>query len=195
MDHEKAIRIVLIAGSAILIPIMAWFRIRSHTGESLDRRREGLFILVGLRLTGVAAMLGFLTWLYDPALMKWAAVNIPSAARWIGVPIGAVSAMLFIITMRTLGGNLTDTVVTREHHTLVTSGPYRYVRHPFYVAFALAVIANTLATANGFIGAAASICFALIVLRTQIEEEQLIQRFGADYRDYITTTGRFVPRR
>jgi protein-S-isoprenylcysteine O-methyltransferase Ste14 len=28
---------------------------------------------------------------------------------------------------------LTDTLVTRREHTLITHGPYRWVRHPFYV--------------------------------------------------------------
>ncbi len=44
-------------------------------------------------------------------------------------------------TLRSLGKNLTDTVVTRRAHTLVTSAPYRWVRHPFYDALALAVLA------------------------------------------------------
>ena len=34
---------------------------------------------------------------------------------------------------------------------LITSGPYRYVRHPFHVATALAFAANALTTANSFI--------------------------------------------
>ena len=49
--------------------------------------------------------------------------------------------------------NLTDTVVTRKEHTLVTSGPYRWVRHPFYSAFGLAVLANSVTAANFLSGA------------------------------------------
>jgi len=45
---------------------------------------------------------------------------------------------LLIWTLRTLGANLTDTVITRKEHTLVTSGPYRWVPHPFYDAVGLA---------------------------------------------------------
>ena len=39
---------------------------------------------------------------------------------------------LLVWTFRCLGKNLTDTVVTRQEHTLVMQGPYRWVRHPFY---------------------------------------------------------------
>ncbi len=90
--------------------------------------------------------------------------------------------------------NLTDTVVTRQQHTLVTSGPYGYVRHPFYVAFGLAVLAISLVTANWFLFAVGLGAAILLVLRTRKEEENLMQRFGVDYRQYMRKTGRFFPR-
>jgi protein-S-isoprenylcysteine O-methyltransferase Ste14 len=36
--------------------------------------------------------------------------------------------------------------------------------------------------------------FLVIVARTSIEEQKLIERFGRDYRDYMRRTGRFLPR-
>ena len=89
---------------------------------------------------------------------------------------------------------ITDTVVTRKQHSLVTTGPYRWVRHPFYVSFAVAILANSLVTANWFIFAVGAAAFLLIVVRTRKEEENLIERFGDDYRRYMQTTGRFWPR-
>jgi protein-S-isoprenylcysteine O-methyltransferase Ste14 len=84
--------------------------------------------------------------------------------------------------------------VTRKEHFLVLTGPYRWVRHPFYVAFALAALANSLVTANWFIFGTGVVVLALLVLRTNKEEEKLIERFGDDYRRYMATTGRFWPR-
>ena len=101
---------------------------------------------------------------------------------------------LLIWTFRSLGHNLTDTVVTRRDATLVTHGPYRFVRHPFYLAFATAVIANSLITANGFLAITGTAAFLVIFARTSIEERKLIERFGGDYVDYMRTTGRFLPR-
>ena len=51
--------------------------------------------------------------------------------------MGALGGCLIVWAFRSLGPNLTDTVVTRRHHTLITRGPYRWVRHPFYDAVAL----------------------------------------------------------
>jgi len=92
------------------------------------------------------------------------------------------------------GCNLTDTVVTRRNATLVTHGPYRWVRHPFYMAFAMAVIANALITANGFLAITGTVAFLATVARTSIEERKLVDRFGSDYVDYMQRTGRFLPR-
>jgi protein-S-isoprenylcysteine O-methyltransferase Ste14 len=68
------------------------------------------------------------------------------------------------------------------------------VRHPFYLAFALAALANGLTTANWFILAVGIAAWILIVIRTPTEEARLIARFGAEYRDYANRTGRFFPR-
>ena len=96
--------------------------------------------------------------------------------------------------MHTLGKNLTDTVVTRKDHELVTTGPYRFVRHPFYCAFILAVLANATVAANWFILLTGGAAWLVIVFRSKKEEENLIARFGDDYRGYMERTGRLFPR-
>jgi protein-S-isoprenylcysteine O-methyltransferase Ste14 len=75
----------------------------------------------------------------------------------------------------------------------VTTGPHRWVRHPFYVAVALAGFANSLVAANWFLLGMGSVVFVLLVVRTSKEEEKLIERFGDDYREYMRRT-RFFPR-
>ena len=102
--------------------------------------------------------------------------------------------MLVVWTFHNLGRNLTDTVVTRENHQLGVSGPYRYVRHPFYVAIALQMLGGSLVAANWFILLAGIIPFAFLVARTNIEEQKLVARFGMEYQDYMRRVGRFVPR-
>ena len=97
-------------------------------------------------------------------------------------------------TLSSLGKNLTDTVVTRKEATLVTVGPYRWVRHPFYVTAALLMFSVTILTANWLIGLTSVIVLVLLAVRTPKEEAMLIERFGDQYRDYMTKTGRFIPR-
>jgi len=195
MNHDQTFRVVLIAGWLILIPIGIYHRLKSQaTGEKLDRRQEGLFILITLRLFGVAHILGLIAYMVRPSSMAWSSMVLPEWLRWTGVGIGVVGGALFIWSLRILGKNLTDTVVTRKEHTLVTTGPYRWVRHPFYVSVALSILANSLTAANWFLFLTGALLLTLIVIRTRKEEEKLAARFGDDYRAYRGRTGCFLPR-
>jgi protein-S-isoprenylcysteine O-methyltransferase Ste14 len=195
MDYDQPFRIALIVGALIVFPIMAYHRVKSQaTREKLDRWQEGPLILVTLRPLGVAAMLGLLAFMINPAWMAWSSVRFPEWLRWAGVGVGVLAGGLLIWTVRTLGPNLTDTVVTRKEHTLITTGPYRWVRHPFYDAAGLAILANSLAAANWFLFLTGGVAFILMIVRTRIEEQHLLARFGDSYRAYAERTGRFLPR-
>ncbi len=196
MEDDNIFRLILILGFAVVFPIGMYHRLKAHlvSRERLSRRAEGVFILSTLRPVALVAFLGLLAYLINPAWMSWSSVRLPIWVRWLGVGLGVMAAALLIIVFRNLGTNITDTVVTRARHTLVTSGPYRWVRHPFYVATALAVAANSVVTANWFLALTGVVSVALIVFRTRTEEEKLIERFGDAYRDYMERTGRFIPR-
>ena len=58
----------------------------------------------------------------------------------------------------------------------------------------MAIVANTLVTANWFIGITGGIVIVLLILRTTTEEEQLTKHFGSEYVTYMSRTGRFFPR-
>lgn len=195
MSQDETYRTILIALFLILLPIGIYFRIRSQlTGESLDRRQEGLFILATLRPMGLALALGLLAYMIDPTWMAWSSVALPGWLRSTGVGVWMLACGLLFWTFHTLGPNLTDTVVTRKRHTLVMHGPYRFVRHPFYDFVALLTVASALVTANWFVLAAGVLLFVLMVVRTRTEEAKLLERFGDAYRTYMERTGRFVPR-
>jgi protein-S-isoprenylcysteine O-methyltransferase Ste14 len=187
-------RLILLIGIAIFLPIGAYHRLRARTGEPLDRRQEGWPILLTLRPFAAAFVVGLIAFLINPSSMAWGAMHLPGWARWMGVPIGIAGGVLLAWTFHTLGHNLTDTVVTRRNATLVTGGPYRWVRHPFYVSFLVAVLANTLVADSWYLGLTGAATFLSMHARTRIEERNLIARFGREYEEYMKRTGRFLPR-
>jgi protein-S-isoprenylcysteine O-methyltransferase Ste14 len=194
MTDEDIFRLILIGGFVAILPVGVYHRLKAATPEKLDRRQEGLFLLISIRLLAAVGMLGLLAFMIDPTWTAWASVSLPVWLRWVGVAIGVLAALLQTWAFRSIGKNITDTVVTRKEHFLVITGPYRWVRHPFYVAFAQAMLATSLVTANWFVFAIGAVVFLLLVIRTDKEEEELIERFGDDYRQYMVTTGRFWPR-
>ena len=130
----------------------------------------------------------------NPAAMAWSSLPLPIWLRWTGVALFAITAVLLIWTLRSLGPNLTDTVVTRQAHTLVTRGPYALVRHPFYDCMALFTLSIALTASNWFLIGTGIVAFSLLAARSWTEEAKLLERFGEPYRAYRAATGRFLPR-
>ena len=114
MPDDQTFRLILAIGMAAFLPVAFYHRIQSQaTGETLDRRQEGLFILLTLRPCGLAAMGGLVTFVLNPAWMSWASLPLSTTLRWAGVAVGLPTVALGIWTFRSLGRNITDTVVTR----------------------------------------------------------------------------------
>ena len=194
VNPDDRFRYLLLAGFLVLVSIGILHRVRAGTGEALDRKQEGLFILVALRLFGLTGLIGMVVYLLSPANLSFSAVPLPHWLRWVGVGLGCMTGFLLFWTLHTLDKNLTDTVVTRKGHTLVTTGPYRWVRHPFYVSAALIAITASLISANAFFLVIGTLVLLLLGFRTRVEERNLLNRFGEDYRNYMQRTGRFFPR-
>lgn len=77
----------------------------------------------------------------------------------------------------------------------MTSGPYRYVRHPMYTALFHSMWAILLLTRNWLVGGVPLVGLCVIVLlRIQREERAMVDNFGDAYREYMKRTGRFLPR-
>jgi protein-S-isoprenylcysteine O-methyltransferase Ste14 len=75
---------------------------------------------------------------------------------------------------------------------LVTSGPYRWVRHPMYAGTLLLLWAVPHWTVNLL---AFSISATLyLYLGSLHEERRLLRAFGDPYREYMARTPRFIPR-
>ena len=193
MNDEETFRALLVVGLVAVFPIAVYHRIKAHTREPLDRRQEGLFVLATLRPIGLTFMISVIVYAVSPARMAWSAVALPAWIRWVGLGLLAASGALLFWTLRSLGTNLTDTVVTRKEHTLVVRGPYALVRHPFYCSVALLILSTSLVAANWFLMVTGALALALLVLRTPTEEAKLVARFGDDYRRYMARTNRFIP--
>lgn len=188
-------RVAVMLQLAAYVPVGLFHRLRSQQArERLDRRREGWAMLLGLRLTGLVMSVSTLVYVLRPNLIAWAQVDLPAVVRWLGAPLALLGAALFVATLRALGPNLTDTVVTRKAHTLVTDGPYRWVRHPFYLSALLGGVGTALLAASLLILAATLLVYGLLVVRTPLEERHLAERFGEAYEEYRRAVPAFWPR-
>jgi len=191
---ELWLRVSFVAWASTLTSIGIFFRIRAQTDEALDRVKEGWLLLLGIRLSTLLAILLLFCWVFAPGMFSWAVMPLGIAIRWLGLGIAIASLLLKAWTFATLGRNLTDTVVTRRDHSLVRSGPYRFVRHPSYSSFALDNVGLSLVTAWWPIMVDGVVVLIMQIARTKREECFLIKAFGDEYQTYRREVGAFIPR-
>jgi protein-S-isoprenylcysteine O-methyltransferase Ste14 len=178
------------------LTVSGFHRARARVGgDVVARQREGPLFLV-LRALGALALFGsVLACVFAPEAMGWAAFSVPMPVRWIAVALGALDVLAIHWVLATLGRNVTETVLTKERHELVTSGPYRWLRHPLYTTGLSLFLAFGLMAGNWFILLAAGITFILLrVLVIPREERALVAKFGERYRAYMERTGRLMPK-
>jgi len=196
MAEEPIFRIISVVIFVTIVCVGLYHRVKAarHQEDLLSHREEGLLIMVLVRTFGFSAWIGFLLYMINPQLMAWSTLLLPYWLRWTGVGFGIVVLPLISWMFISLGKNVTDTVATRKKHSLVISGPYRWIRHPMYSFTFLALIGFSLLSANWFIGVTGLLAFILLVVRTPLEEKKLIEKFGDEYREYMKDTNRFLPR-
>ena len=131
--------------------------------------------------------------IFPPAL-RWSSLNLNNTIRVVGIIMGTASDLLIVWTLASLGKNISAALKMRDDHRLVTEGPYRYVRHPLYTAGLPLFFSISLVSSNWFLGLIGiGFQLFLMLVRTPMEEEMLIDYFGDEYRRYIERTGAHFP--
>jgi protein-S-isoprenylcysteine O-methyltransferase Ste14 len=149
-------------------------------------------VLMSLAVAWVTAMVVYVAF---PNLVARFSAPIPQTLRWCAVLVAVAGLALLGWADRCLGQNLSVVLQIRDQHTLVTNGPYHWVRHPIYSATLLYAAALAVVTANYVLAVAIVVPMVLLVaLRLGREEQMMIDEFGDAYRTYMQNTGRLLPK-
>jgi protein-S-isoprenylcysteine O-methyltransferase Ste14 len=130
-----------------------------------------------------------------PQLSLFSFVNfapVNAVASTIGVALCVVGMALLIWARQHLGRNWSQTVAVKEGHELVTSGPYRYLRHPMYSGGLLAAIGSAI-TAGGAWVFLFVILGALFLGRVGAEDRLMERQFPNEYPEYKRHTKALIP--
>lgn len=188
-------RLALIVIATCQLSISRRYMKRTGVGaHQLQGRAEGVFLTMALGVSYVSYSLAVLVYLLYPPWMDWSALTLPVAVRWGGGVFMALGAALHIWGMHHLGKNLTITIDTRDGHTLTTTGPFAWVRHPLYVGGMVESFGVCLLVGNLAVVAFAVLFWFFVAWRTPMEEARLAAKLGLAYQDYAARVGRFLPR-
>ncbi|MBL7126835.1 MAG: isoprenylcysteine carboxylmethyltransferase family protein [Dehalococcoidales bacterium] len=190
---ENLFTVLYLSGMVVGSAIRAWYGIKFRQDRKAIYRQEGLLVLSLASLWGIAILLPFFNLFTD--WLDFATYPLPGWAGWPGVAIFGVALWLLWRSHADLGRNWSVAAEVRERQTLITSGVFKYMRHPMYSAHWLWGIAQALLVHNWISGLASlAIFIPLYLLRVPREEKVMLHEFGDEYRQYMHGTGRVLPR-
>jgi protein-S-isoprenylcysteine O-methyltransferase Ste14 len=131
--------------------------------------------------------------LSDPAF-QWT-----PPAWWIGLAfvmagVVVVCLGLTFVCWRKMGRGWRIGIDQGEKLEIISSGPYRMVRHPIYALRILLDLCAIMAIPTPFMAIVTGMDILLLVIEASREEGYMEKKHGQAYRDYKRQVGRFVPR-
>lgn len=110
----------------------------------------------------------------------------------IGLFIAILGFALSIWARVYLGKNWGMPMATKEKPELVTTGPYKYVRHPIYTGMIIAMLGTTLTTTIFWLIPFIFLS-AYFVYSSKVEEKTMIRQFPKEYPAYKKRTKALIP--
>lgn len=121
-------------------------------------------------------------------------VTVPKNLWCIGATFNILHVLLYARSHADLGKNWSPSLEVRREHKLVTSGVYKYIRHPMYTSIGCGYIAQAMLVENFVAGFGGLFVFAMLCLiRIPIEEKMMRETFGAAYEVYVARSARLIP--
>lgn len=158
-------------------------------GKARAGRDRGTRLIVSVSLGG-AIFIGWLASGWATAL----ATPVPRVFAVAGLIVIWIGLAVRIWAVLALGGAFSTYVQVEKEQTVVTRGPYRWVRHPSYTGLLLIGLGFGIGAGNWLSLLICTIVpFAGLLPRIAVEEAELVRVLGDPYRGYQRHTHRLVP--
>ena len=123
----------------------------------------------------------------DSASEVWAAIGVALYTVSLALFLAAIEAARRVPMTRTF-------VYEPKCATILTEGPYRFVRHPIYLSYSLAWSAAPVATHNVFLALTAAVMIGCYLISARAEERMLLSGpRGPEYAEWQRRTWRVIP--
>ncbi len=126
---------------------------------------------------------------------KWFAhiFALRQLASWLLLLISVFTVISGSLALRRLGHPVSQGSTGFTTVNLVTTGPYRHIRHPLYASLLFLAWGTFLKAVTPATLVLVSIATVALVATAKTEEAETIRRFGEAYRAYMTRTRLFIP--
>jgi len=116
-----------------------------------------------------------------------------NAIRLIGLPVYLIFSWIQVWSFKSLGDNYSQDIIIKKDHQLITTGPFRYIRHPQYFSQILINIGGTTATLSYVLGFLTLIEIPIYIMRALLEDKLLAKYFADQFSAYKKKSGFMIP--
>lgn len=169
--------ILSVTAGTIFIILFSWFlsvKYKRYHGITRFFAFESVFILV---------LLNYNVWFQNP-------FSLMQIISWVLLLLSIYVVVTGYTILKKKGNS---TINFENTSVLVKSGIYKYIRHPLYLSIFLlgtGIVLKNPGTLQIILG---SVNLVAVYLTSRIEENEMIAKFGQEYRQYITETKMFIP--
>ena len=159
---------------------IAWF---SWHVSLEEKRYHGIYRFFSFESIILIVMLNYKVWFVD-------AFSVRQVCSWlllVGSAIFAIVGFSLLFNRGKATGGFENTT------QLITSGIYRYIRHPLYLSLILLGFGVMLKHPGVLQWILSIINIIAMYMTAKIEEKEMITRFGEEYRQYMNSSKMFIP--
>jgi protein-S-isoprenylcysteine O-methyltransferase Ste14 len=121
-------------------------------------------------------------------------IEVPLIIHIIGIAFMLLGLSIRMVSMRQLGKYYSTLLFTNKDHQLITTGMYKYIRHPIYSGDIVFYLGYGFALSNYIVFMLIMVAFiSAYLIRIKQEEKMMMEGFGDVYREYCNTTKKLIP--
>jgi protein-S-isoprenylcysteine O-methyltransferase Ste14 len=182
VDFQNVLKFLTLA---YLIGVGFWFATAQAKFSKSSKAQPMLFVMVGCSLVATLA-----------TLVATVSDAVPLSRIMFTIATTTLCVFLIKWAFRSINkGNLGLVFSGVVPSEVIQHGPYRYVRHPLYLAYSMFWLGCVAFSASIFVGIAACAIIILYVLAARAEERDLMSSsLGGGYASYRERTGLIIPR-
>jgi protein-S-isoprenylcysteine O-methyltransferase Ste14 len=170
---------------------MYWFISAARTRASAKRRRSfPPLLLITLMLILAWALLAGEA---PPGLLPERVIPAGAWADLTGLAITVLGLGLAVWARVHLGRNWSSRPTIRVGHTLVRTGPYRFVRNPIYTGLLVGYTGTAIVIGAFWAFVLMLFLLAAFLMRIREEEKILLEEFGEEYEKYRREVRALIP--
>ncbi len=183
----------------LLLPLwlifMGYWLVTSFGVKRDIKKSRTLWVEIVIRIAVIVTVVSLMESPYMRGIWQSAQRYSPTAnspQTFVGLILCAAGIAFAIWARVHIGRNWSPAPAMKEEHELVTSGPYRYARHPIYTGLLIAMLGTGL-VAGLYWYALFVIFLVMFLIRVRIEEGYMMKLFPTQYPEYRKRVKALIP--